>query len=122
MQLTELFRRGIVMPLNELSKVQLSSWNFGSICRVQFIPLNDDMNYLPIWDSQLFQKINEVCGTNIDDYEEECLTQNMIKDLLVLLNSFILETTNVTAKQFASELKNMAEDALKIGSDIYIIL
>ncbi|MDZ7616453.1 MAG: hypothetical protein U1E05_05570 [Patescibacteria group bacterium] len=73
MQLSQLFRRGIVVPLTDRTEEQFSRWFVDDFATVAFLPIADESLFEDIFKAGVFHLLNEVCSTTIDDYEEEAL-------------------------------------------------
>jgi hypothetical protein len=70
MQNSELFRRGVVVPLDDRAEESLRCNNVNTTTQVQYLPITNDSLFEGLWKSGLFHEIYKRCGTLIDDYEE----------------------------------------------------
>ena len=70
MQNSELFRRGVVLPLNEEAEESLKINDVEEKTSVRYLEIKDDEEFEALWIIGIFQKINERVDGLIDDYEE----------------------------------------------------
>lgn len=84
-QLAQLFRRGIVTPLTVEASNELAEWSLTQPARVELITIPDQAIFEEIWQTGVFQAINERCSCLIDDFEEECLRPEAVNEALEVL-------------------------------------
>jgi len=86
---TELFRRGVVVPLN--SDVEKSLFNNdvseGILVKQYIYP--DDTAFYSLYNYDFFDYINNEIGTMLDDYEEEVVNANNLPLLIGAINDFL---------------------------------
>ena len=71
MQITELFRRGIVVPLDSDAEEALRNGDVDATTNVQHLIIPDNGLFERLWRIGLFSEINAQCGSMVDDYEED---------------------------------------------------
>jgi hypothetical protein len=79
MQLSQLFRRGIVRPIDEDAAKQLSSFQITQPVLVEWLLIPSDAHFRSIWESGLLQRINESCGVAISDFEDVELPPSLLE-------------------------------------------
>lgn len=119
MQATEFYRRGVVRPLDDSAAKQLSEFKIASSIRTEWIPVLSDDDFGDLWEAGVFQRINEVCGSAIADYEEVELD---VKQLASALN-VIRETKKLNGNNalFFKGLEGMIVDAIDAQTNVYFI-
>jgi hypothetical protein len=63
MQNSELFRRGVVVPLDDRAEESLRCNNVNTTTQVQYLPITNDSLFEGLWKSGLFHEIYKRCGT-----------------------------------------------------------
>ena len=82
MQRSELFRRGIVVPLDQWAEDCLRAGNVTEHLNVRFLHLPDDeVIFLVLWKLGLFMEINARCNSLIDDYEEDLIEPSLLHEV-----------------------------------------
>lgn len=119
MQLPQLFRRGVIRPLNEHAAKQLAAFCVDATLRVEWLPVLTDEQFDEIWEAGFLQRINESCGTEISDYEEVELKASAVPIAIQALD--IMDHANETVVIFQTCLKELLTDAAKSGSSVYFI-
>ena len=79
MQLSQLFRRGIVIPLDQDAEDCLRAGNVEETTNVRFLPLDVD-TFFTMWRYGLFDEINSRCKAMIDDYEDDLIEPTLLKE------------------------------------------
>jgi hypothetical protein len=122
MQLPQLFRRGVVVPLSDWSADQLSQWTVDDFVAVGFVPIGDQVLFDLIWDAGVFHAINAACATRIDDYEEEVLPCERLPSAITTLTSLIASTTDRRVHSFVSSLITICRLAKETERSVYFVL
>ena len=120
MQLSQLFRRGIVLPLDDDSARQLSEFAVHSPVRVEWLPILGDEQFTEIWETGVLQRINQNCGTSISDYEETVIPTSKIQYAIKAIRS--ASETNASASQFFGLLDLLLSDAMVMNRSVYFVL
>lgn len=68
MQLSEIFRIGVVVPLTDETTCQLRNGNINNIVDAKFLPLTqEDFNF--IWHTGFLNELSEMIAVRISEYE-----------------------------------------------------
>ena len=78
LQNSELYRRGIVMPMTQLACNSLLANDVDEDTEVRWLEIQGQRAFDDYWSSGVFQRINASAGTIIDDYEEEVVQPDLI--------------------------------------------
>ena len=70
MQISELYRRGVVRPLDDDASRQQATVKFEDSLRTEWLPILSDSQFAEIWKTGILQQINEACNVSISDYED----------------------------------------------------
>jgi len=122
MQNAELYRRGIVLPLNHNAEECLRANNVNASIHVRFLPISDDELFRVLCQLNLFNKINARCGTLVDDFEEEWIDASNTKKLLELVDSFAVVSHNPNIINFLADLKLLAGQADALSRPLLFVL
>lgn len=71
MQLSELYRRGVVVPLDQVAAAQLRAGAVESSARVDYAELASESDFAWLWTQGFFARIGEHAGLELSDYEEQ---------------------------------------------------
>lgn len=77
MQVSELYRRGVVLAKTQDALRELVENNVRPESEVTYIPISESA-FATLWEMGFFHELNGACGTNIDDYEENFLPHERI--------------------------------------------
>ena len=72
MQLSQVFRMGIVIPLTDETNSQFKNGDINDCVDVKLLMLTQNEFDL-IWETGLFEEINSLLHKSISEYEEECI-------------------------------------------------
>jgi len=120
MQVPQLYRRGVVRPLDDAAATQLKNWDVETSIRTEWLPVLSDEHFAMIWESGIFQRINEACGSTISDYEEVVLTVSQLNAALNVLNGMPLPNT-ADVSVFVQNLKAVMSQAIEAKTPLYFI-
>ncbi len=73
MQIPELFRRAIIVPLDDNSQRQLEQDDVSDRTQVESIEMDDSSLLDTLWSTGFFGSVNERANSLIADYKTECL-------------------------------------------------
>lgn len=82
MQVSQSYRRGIVLPLDTQTEEQLRRNDLDESARVEYLSIPSQHIFELLWESQIFADINDRCGTLIDDYEEEFVELSSLNSVI----------------------------------------
>jgi hypothetical protein len=122
MQLTQLFRRGILVPLTDRSAEQLSRWSVDDFVTVEFLPIGDQSLFDEIWQASIFQSLNSACSTLIDDYEEEVLRPDDLERAIATLSASQRTVKEPAVELFVESLIAICRSALEKHRPVYFVL
>jgi hypothetical protein len=119
MQLPQLYRRGVVRPLDDLAAIQLAAFRIDASIRVEWLPILGDDQFGEIWESGMLQRINEACNIQISDYEEIELKACDIPKALRALECPNNGSRNVVT--FLDALKKLLKEAARTATNVYFV-
>ncbi|KAA0139814.1 hypothetical protein FYZ48_07725 [Gimesia chilikensis] len=121
MQLTECYRRGIFSPCNQDAEDQLRFWYVDHPLLVNFISLNNDDDYSGLWDLKVFDKINGLCDSMIDDYEEEVIEPDQLYLIVRLIDQEYQNVSSPSLKIFFKSFRELLEKAIENQKPVFFI-
>lgn len=123
MQINELYRRGIFHAIGEKSKCELDSWNVENPIQVRLFTIPDDSSFEKLIEIGIFRKINESLDCNIDDYEEEAIAPEKLKQLAAIIKSFSkIHEKDLLAKYLLENICEVVESAIKENATVFFVL
>ncbi|QDU51748.1 hypothetical protein [Gimesia panareensis] len=122
MQLSACYRRGILSPRNQEAENQLRSWNIEHPILVEFISLNNDTDFDSLWDLRVFQKINGLCNSMIDDYEEEIIEPDKLHLIVELIDTEFQNVRSVSLQNFFEAFRELMLNAINNQKPVFFIL
>jgi hypothetical protein len=111
MQPSELWRRGVVMPLSTGVIERIAAWNVDESVEVDFLPIDDESLFQQLCSIGLFLEINDACSTLIDDYESEWLPPEQFPAAAKVICRLQRQNSNARVGQFLNQLSNMIDRA-----------
>ncbi|MCB1099807.1 MAG: hypothetical protein KDN22_29840 [Verrucomicrobiae bacterium] len=120
-QLSEVWRRGVVVPLTNDSANEMAQFAVSSEAEALCLPIDTDALFYEIWATNLFQDINRSCGVLIDDYEEEKLPPEALGAALTVVSNHLSKARSQVFS-FLKELEKMIKEAIKLSFPVYFIL
>lgn len=121
MQCSELFRRGIVLPLDENAINQLNNDAVKEDINVRVIDFDGDEDFFKVWETGVFSVINSRYSRMIDDYENEKLDCNLIDIETELLSFVVKYADDSDLKLFFDDFLNIYNEAKKNRMPLYFI-
>lgn len=119
MQLPQLYRRGVVRPLDDHAATQLAAFRIDAPIRAEWLPILGDDEFADIWESGVFQRINEACDIQISDYEEVELKACDIPKALSALKCTNNGRRDVVT--FVDALKQLLKEAATTTKNVYFV-
>ena len=124
MQTAELFRRGIVVPLDRDAEESLRANNVNDSMNVRYLSIANDWMFETLWEVGLFRAINSQCASLLDDYEEEMVEASSAAGVLAAIE---LVAGNASAQQsdvakFLEDMRLLADEASKLSRPILFVL
>lgn len=121
MQPSELWRRGVVMPLNSEAIEQISAWDVDESTAVEFLPISSDALFYELWEIELFAEINRQCGSLIDDYEEEWLRQEQLPASACAVVALLRQHRSGAVGEFLNQLSALISKAADTKLPLYFV-
>lgn len=81
MQNSELFRRAIVVPLDNAAAKALTQGEVDSKTRVHVVSFASDEEFEKVLETGIFDTINEIADSLIGDYEEDAIDPSMLPEV-----------------------------------------
>lgn len=121
MQLSEAVRRSILVPKSRAAMRLIETDQFSEawIDEYLIIPIGDEFSL--IYDSGLFNEINIICDSHIEDYSEEVIPYEKQMLLIAFLGRRCSNSSPIAAI-FCGKLKVLCSEALVRHMPIYFIL
>jgi hypothetical protein len=122
MQNSVLFRRSVVLPLDENAEQSLRANDVNTATAVQHLRIIGDAFFESLWKTGIFQEINRRCGSLIDDYEEEFVELANIPRLAVAVEAVAQAISQPELKAFFGALRKLAIAALALKRPLRFVL
>jgi hypothetical protein len=124
MQNAELFRRGVVLPLNLEAESGLRTNDIDENAAVRYLEIPDQSAFEALWASGLFQAINAKAGSLIDDYEEEFIETAAIDHVLQAVNEVrsSAKMLNAETQSFLAQLSDLVQESEQLKLPILFVL
>jgi hypothetical protein len=124
MQNAELFRRGIVVPLDRDAEESLRVNNVNDSTNVRYLSIANDRMFETLWEVGLFREINSRCASLLDDYEEEMVETSSAAGILAAIESV---AGNAAAQQpdvvkFLEDTRILVNEASTLSRPILFVL
>jgi len=89
MQLSEKYRRGVVIPLTDAAVMDLDRETFDETTRVHVVEIVSQCEFDDLWKTGFFEAVNEQTGCLVDDYEEEVIPPDMVSTVRKIAESYL---------------------------------
>ena len=121
--LTEKYRQGIILPLDDEAEKLVRSYQFDSNSMIEAIILDEKNGiFSKIWYSGLFQKINSEIDTLIDEYEEEIIEYEKLNSVIKILRKYkSLNNRLDDFDMFIDDLIRLVEKAIQLKRPICFV-
>lgn len=120
MQLSQLFRRGILRPIDDAAATQLTSFHITQPILVEWLPIPSDAQFQSIWESGVFQRINESCGVAISDFEEVELPSSRLEHAIEAVRRS--RSHDPLVRHFKELTTSLLERARRSDQSVFFIL
>jgi len=118
-QLPQLYRRGVVRPLDDDAARELAAFRVATPIRVEWLPILGDDKFADLWAAGLFQQINKACKIEISDYEEVELKAREVPKALRVIDNMDYCSEEINA--FVRHLRSLLADAATSGRCVYFV-
>jgi hypothetical protein len=122
MQPSEIWRRGIVLPHSAEVAERIAASDVDESVPVDFLPIDDDLQFNQLWDIKLFSEINDACGTLIEDYESEWLLPEHFPAAIPVVRRLHSKNSNGPIGHFMRRLSDMIDRASRARMPLYFEL
>jgi hypothetical protein len=124
MQNAELYRRGIVLPLDEDAEESLRTNDVTESTNVRLLRIASDALFEALWETGFFQEVNTNCSTLIGDYEEELVGESSVGGILAAVESVTRTATDLqpAVVEYLAEVKAMVQEAIDTSRPVLFIL
>lgn len=121
MQNTELFRRGVVLPLNDAAEELLRVNDVSEDTPVLYIEIAEESFFEELWSIGIFRRINEKTNGLIDDYEEHFV--DSLESIIAATNETISEEIlSSESRKFLLALSSLAAEAKTLNRSVLFVL
>lgn len=121
MQLSEIFRIGIVVPLDSNACMQLKNGAVNGPIDVTFLPLRQQ-DFISIWHSELFQELGSELRITITDYEDYCIEEKFLSKALLLCQEKIRKFKHQhEMSNLLEKISVVMESAIKLNYPMFLI-
>ena len=121
-QVTELYRRGVVRPLDEKARDCLQKFHVDNPIRCEWLPILGEDDFAIIWRSGLLQTIGHACKLHFTDYEEIMVDADRVCQAINAVKEFLLHRSNNDSLVFAESLLGLLIDAQSSGMPVLFVL
>jgi hypothetical protein len=122
MQVSEIYRRGIVLPLVDAAEEDLRYNDIEPTTAVRCLKITTDQLFANLWNSGVFEQINNLCGSLINDYEQDFVESSQLKKLRNVVEEAIGGASNRELKDFLISLRELANSAILINRPLLFVL
>lgn len=122
MQASELYRRAIVAPMDKAAEIALQQNDINELSKLDILSMTDESLFMAVWNSGMFSRINAVCSSCIDDYEECLLSIDQLDTAMDILQNEFLKHPESNVSQFAKELHHLLMRARSRRSPVMFVL
>lgn len=123
MQNPEIYRRGIVIPLDDATEQALRTNKVCESTNVRLLKIADNSEFEAIWELGLFREINARCSTLVDDFEDEVVEPEFIGEVIAAIDSLEPESKqNSKTEKLLEDLRNLAIQARRSDRPLFFVL
>jgi hypothetical protein len=119
---SELYRRGIVLPLTADAEVAIRSSSADEHTPTRILSLDEALFY-ELWSFGLFERINRICGSLIDEHEEAEIRPERVSSVTGVIEEFLLRPEVIGNKRtFLLSLKQLCQLAQSENRSVFFVL
>ena len=124
MQNAELYRRGIVLPLDDDAEKRLRANDVTQNTSIWLQEIPSQQLFETLCQLGLFQNINKRCSTLINDYEEEMVETSLVKEILAAVESVALdaEAQQPDIVEFLGSFRALVQEACRVSRPLLFVL
>ncbi|MGH7140602.1 MAG: hypothetical protein ACREHD_33130 [Pirellulales bacterium] len=120
MQVSELFRRSILVPADDASRDDLDCEDVSENTRVDIIRIPSDDFFDEVLDMGVFNFVNDRVGSLIGDYETERIAPAQIARVLPELQNVVAYSDR--AREFLNDFSRLCRLAMERNMPVYFVL
>ena len=120
MQPSELWRSGVVLPLDDAARKAIEDWAVTRDTRVQYVALEARAEAL--WTCGVFQALNDACGTLIDEYEEAWLPVSQVPAAQEVLASYTARAEAGSVVESLEALSSLLAASIRLRQPALFVL
>lgn len=121
-QLSELYRRGVVRPLDARAKTAVEDRFVTEPIRCEWLPILGDDSFAVLWNSGILQRIAEACGQGLADYEEIAIEPHELPRAISAVREDLRRLGKHPAGSFVESLLNLLVEANSSGMPVVFVL
>jgi hypothetical protein len=123
MQNSSLFRRGIVVPLDEDAEESLRCGNVTKEIKVRYLRIPDILFDVLVIHG-FFKEINRRCKSLLDDYEDEIVESSSAGEILTAIGSMAANGISPQSdlNKFLNNARNLVKEARDLSRPILFVL
>jgi hypothetical protein len=124
MQNAELYRRGIVLPLDEDAEECLRANDVDTTTNVRVLAIPSEEMVDSLWRLGLFREINSRCATLLDDYEEEVVEASSVGAILGAVDSVArhVDAREPEMLEFLEGIRDLVRKACALSRPLLFVL
>lgn len=121
-QLSEIWRRGIVLPLTIEKAKEMATFYVSTGSDVQYLSIENDVFFYRLWQTGIFEELNKRCNVLIDDFEEEDLQPEYLKEALSIITKYRSLVKDSQIYKFLRLFESLVKRGISLGFPVYFIL
>lgn len=122
MQNSEIYRQGIVLPLDTQAMERLRDNDVDLSTHIRVLKVPSNKVFANLLQLKLFEEINKRCTAIIDEYEEEWIDASAVTGIAEAIDAIERIVCDPDTARFLSELRTMASDAGKMHRPLLFVL
>ena len=123
MQNAEMYRRGIVLPLDDTAEHALRTNEVSESTNARVLKIADNSEFEAIWQLGLFREINIRCSTMVDDFEDEVIESELVGEIIAVIDALETEPRpNSKTGDFLVDLRELARQAFRFARPLFFVL
>jgi hypothetical protein len=123
MQNSELFRRGVVVPLDDEALGRIRANDVAGDTRVEYAEIANESDFEWLWARDFFARINAETGSTLDDHEEDELDPSTAGAVALLALEFEKQRhAPASIQQFCRKLGDACSVATATGYPMFFVL
>ncbi len=100
----------------------MARFNVSSDTDTSYLEIDSQAEFKLLWQSNLFQDINQECLSLISDYEEEVLPPEQLEKVLEIISRHRADNKAAELDEFLEQLERLVGRASSLGFPVYFVL